>query len=212
MHYLNLTIAGLAGLVTLLIAEFGYKRTWWHGEGARKFVHMLVALQAAFWPLFLDWNEVRLISIGLTIGFVISMKLRLFQSLGSVARLTYGEVFFALIIGALTLVTSSKGIYAAAILHLGFADGLAALIGLRYGRTTTYHIFNHRKSLVGTTTFFITSLAILVGFSLLSSAGLSWQYIVLGSAIATLLENIGVIGLDNLLVPAWIVLLLTVNL
>lgn len=212
MHYLNLAIAGLVGLVTLLIAEFGYERGWWHGEGARKFVHMLVALQAAFWPLFLDWNEVRIISIGLTIGFMVSMKLRVFQSLGNVPRLTYGEVLFALIIGALTLVTSSRGIYAAAMLHLGFADGLAALIGLRFGRTTTYHIFNHRKSLVGTMTFFVTSLAILIGFSLLGTPGLSWQYIALGAVVATLLENIGVIGLDNLLVPAWIVVLLTVSL
>lgn len=209
MHYLNLTIAGLIGLATLLIAEFGYKRTWWHGEGARKFVHMLVALQAAFWPLFLDWNEVRIISIGLTIGFMVSMKLRIFQSLGSVARLTYGEVFFALTIGVLTLATSSKGIYAAAMLHLGFADGLAALVGLRYGRMTTYYIFGHRKSLVGTATFLVTSLAILTAYSLLGVAGLDWQYIVLGAAAATLLENIGVLGLDNLLVPAWVVALLS---
>ena len=209
MHFKYLFLTALLGLATLLVAEFGYRKRWWRGEGARKLVHMCIGVQTVTWPLYLEWNEIRMISIALTIGFVVCMRLRLFQSIGSVARLTYGEVLFTLIIGGLTLVTASPSIYAAAILHLSLADGLAALLGLRYGRMTSYHVFGHTKSVVGTAAFFVTSVAILTAYSLLAPSGLAWEFIVLGAAGAAFLENVGVLGLDNLLVPAFVVGLLT---
>ena len=204
-----LGIFGLLGLATLLVAEFGFKKHWWRGEGARKLVHIVVGCQVAVWPLYLDWNEIRMISIVLAIGFVVSMRLKKFQSIGSVARLSYGEILFTLIIGGLTLVTDSPSIYAAAILHLSLADGMAALMGLRYGRMTGYTVFGARKSLVGTLAFFVVSMTILTAYAVIAPVGLSIPQIVLGSAIAAGLENIGVLGLDNLLVPSFIVGYLT---
>lgn len=209
MHFFFLTIFALLGLATLLVAEFGYAHGWWKGEGARKLVHIGVGVQAAAWPLYLDWDEIRLISIALAIGFIISMQLKIFHSIGSVSRLTYGEILFALIIGALTLVTDSPSIYAVAMLHLCLADGLAALVGLRFGGATMYKIFGSSKSIVGTFTFFIVSLTILTAYSFLAPAGLALWWIVIGAAVAAFLENVGVLGLDNLLVPSFIVIFLT---
>ncbi len=209
MHIYFLCIAGLLGLATLLVAEYGWHKRWWHGEGARKLAHMFIATQVAVWPLYLDWFEIRLISIVLVIGFIVSMRLRLFRSIGSVSRLSYGEVLFALVIGGLTLVTDSPSIYAAAMLHLGLADGMAALIGTRWGKMTGYRVFGATKSLVGSFAFFVVSLMILTVYSLLAPAGLAWQFIVAGATVATILENIGVLGTDNILVPSFIVLLLS---
>lgn len=209
MHFLYLSIAGSLGLLTLLFAELGHRRGWLMGEVARKFVHVLISLQVAVWPLYLSWDEIRLISIVLTIGFVICLQLRLFQSVRSVSRLTYGEVLFTLIIGALTLVTQSEAIYAAAILHLGLADGLAAIIGIRYGKKTRYKVFGHTKSAVGTATFLVTSIFILSAYSILSNAGLPWEFIVIGALGASVFENIGVYGSDNLLVPGYVIWLLS---
>lgn len=208
MHYLDLFVAGLVGLLTLLIAEYGYRRKWWRGEGARKLVHIAVGVQAAIWPLHLDWFEIRVISITLTIGFIICMRLRLFQSIGTVKRLSYGEVLFTLMIGALTLVTDSAATYAAAMLHLSLADGLAALIGQQFGRQNSYTVLGHRKSAAGTGAFFLTSLGILTAYSLLAPAGLVWWAVVGGAVVAAALENVGTLGSDNVLVPAFIVAML----
>lgn len=204
-----LTIAALVGLATLLVAEYGWHKGWWHGEGARKLAHMLIGIQVAIWPLYLDWFEIRLISIGLAFGFIVSMRLRWFRSIGSVSRLSYGEVLFALMIGALTLVTQSDAIYAAAMLHLSIADGAAALMGLRFGRTTTYRVFGHTKSLVGSLSFFVASLGILVAYAVIVPGGLPFHIIALGALGATLLENLGILGLDNIFVPAYVVWLLS---
>ncbi|MEJ0072596.1 MAG: hypothetical protein WDN27_00660 [Candidatus Saccharibacteria bacterium] len=57
-------------------------------------------------------------------------------------RPTYGEIFFALIVGLLTFITSAKAIYAAAILQMSLADGFAAIIGSRFGRDNKYHVFD----------------------------------------------------------------------
>jgi len=209
MHYHNLILAGSIGLLTLLVAEYGYIKKWWHGEGARKFVHIVVGVQVALWPLYLDWFEIRLISIALTVGFIVCMRLMVFQSIGAVERLSYGEVLFALAIGGLTLITHSPAIYAAAILHLSVADGLAALIGTRFGKKTRYRVFGHTKSIVGSGAFFITSLLILSVYGYVSGAvSLSW--VMGGAFVATILENIGIYGIDNIIVPLYIVGLLSI--
>lgn len=211
MHFSHLFIAALLGLATLLVAEYGWHKRWWHGEGARKLAHICIGVQVAVWPLYLDWFEIRLISIALAVGFVLSMRRRWFKSIGSVSRLSYGEVLFALMIGALTLVTQNEAIYAAAMLHLSLADGAAALIGLRWGRMNTYRVFGHTKSVTGTVTFFLVSIGILTTYSVLSFAGLAWPLILLGALGASFLENIGILGLDNLLVPAFVVALLAMS-
>lgn len=208
MHYLDLFIVGLAGLLTLLVAEYGYLRKWWYGEGARKFAHIVIGVQVALWPLYLDWFEIRLISVALTIGFIICMRLRVFQSIGAVERLSYGEVLFALAIGGLTLITDSPAIYAAAVLHLSVADGMAALMGIRFGRKTQYKVFGHTKSLVGSAAFFVTSVLILSVYAYISGV-LPIPWILAGALMATALENAGIYGIDNIIVPVSIVALLS---
>jgi dolichol kinase len=54
----------------------------------------------------------------------------------------------------------------------------------------------------------VISLALLIGYSQFSDNGLIWQYVLLGSLGATLLENIAALGFDNLLVPLAVGLLL----
>ena len=59
----------------------------------------------------------------------------------------------------------------------------------------------HPKSLEGSATFFVVSLAILFGYSALSGNPLHLGVIVGLAAMTTAIENLGVGGLDNLLVP-----------
>lgn len=208
MNLTNMFLAVVVVLALLLISEWGWRRHWLHGEVGRKFVHVSVGTFVAFWPYFLDWSEIRLISLAFFAVVLISMWTGLFRAIGSVQRPTYGEIFFALSVGLLTCITTSKGIYAAAILQMALADGFAAIVGSRYGTQNKYHLFGRSKSLAGSMTFFVISLALLVGYSQLSDNGLIWQYVVAGALGATFLENIAALGFDNLLVPVSIGLLL----
>lgn len=205
---LPLIIASSVVFVVLCLAEFGWRRNLLHGEFGRKFVHITVGTFVAFWPFFLTWNQIRFMSLAFLVVVIISQLLHLFQAIGSVQRPTYGEVFFAIVVGLLTFITTSKAIYAAAILQMSLADGLAAVLGSAYGRTTRYHVFGQAKSLVGTLVFFVVSLGILITYSVHSVHGLPVAVIGLGALATTALENFAVFGLDNVAVPLLVALLL----
>ena len=208
MNLTNMALAVGVVFALLIVSEWGWRRQWLHGEVGRKFIHITVGTFVAIWPYFLDWTEIRLLSLAFFVIVLASMHLGVFRAIGSVQRPTYGEIFFALSVGLLTLITTSKGVYAAAILQMALADGFAAIIGGRYGTENKYHLFGRTKSLVGSAAFFIISLALLIGYSQLSDNGLAWQYILGGAVGATILENIAALGFDNLLVPLAIGLLL----
>jgi dolichol kinase len=205
MLHLILTI--LAVCTLLLVNEW-----WWHsrthGEVSRKFVHITVGSFVAFWPLFLAWWQIELLSVAFVLVIVISKQLNLFKAIHSVQRPTWGEVFFGLAVGTVALVTHQPAIYAVALLHMSLADGLAAIIGTNYGNSSRYLVFGMHKSIIGTVTFAITSAILLLGFVAQQGIGMDlWlPVIVLG---ATIIENVSIKGLDNLLIPVFIAWVLT---
>jgi phytol kinase len=190
-------------------SELGWRKHWLNNEFGRKFVHVTVGTFVAFWPFFLTWNQIRLASAGFLVGVIISSYFKIFRVIHSVQRPTYGEMFFAATVGLLTFITHSKGVYAAALLQMSLADGFAAIIGTRYGRDNKYHLFGHNKSVVGTATFLIISLGILIGYGLWSDNGLATSVAVREAVTAAILENISPLGLDNIMVPLFIGLLLS---
>jgi phytol kinase len=84
---------------------------------------------------------------------------------------------------------------------MSLADGLAAVIGIRFGRKTLYKLFGAQKSIVGTITFFLVSTVILVIYSHVAPGASIAAWIIPISLAATIIENIAPKGLDNLLVP-----------
>ena len=203
-----MVIAAAVVLGILLVSEWGWRRHWLGGEVGRKFVHITVGVFVAFWPYFLGWEDIRLLSLAFFVVVLAALHLGVFRAIGSVQRPTYGEIFFALSVGLLTFITTSKGVYAAAILQMALADGFAAIVGGKFGTENKYHLFGRTKSLVGSVTFLVISLVILMGYSHFSTAGLAWQYVLGGAVMATILENIAALGFDNLLVPLTVGLLL----
>ncbi len=107
----------------------------------------------------------------------------------------------------MTFVTNNAAIYTVALLQMGLADGLAAVIGTRYGKHNQYKIFGHAKSLVGAAAFFITSYSILLTYFIFTGhISIGWCLLVAAGAAG--LENLGVQGIDNLLVPLFVALML----
>ena len=134
--------------------------------------------------------------------------LKVFQAINSVQRATWGEATFASAIFVVALITNNKWIYTTAILQMSIADGLAALIGVRFGKKYSYLVFNHTKSIIGTFTFFLVSAIILTGYAHFAHVHLSLPFILTVSLISCAFENIAVYGLDNIIVPLLITLLL----
>jgi len=205
---MQIALSVLAVFVLLCVSELGWQREWLKGEFGRKFVHITVGSFVAFWPFFMTWNEIRWLSLAFLVVVIISDRLKIFKAIHSVQRPTFGEICFALIVGILTFITHSKGIYATALLQMSLADGFAAIYGTWFGKRNTYHVFGHTKSVVGTLTFMAVSLILLLGYDAFSTHGLSGERIAFGAFGAAALENVAPFGLDNLMVPLFICLLL----
>ncbi len=199
-----------AVFAVLCVSEIGWRRHWLKGEFGRKFVHILVGSFVASWPFFMTWSQIRWLSVAFLVVVIISDRFKVFKALHSAQRPTFGEICFALVVGALTFITHGKGVYAAALLQMSLADGLAAVVGTRYGTGNKYHVLSHTKSVAGTITFIVVSAAIFTSYAAFSASGLpTLPEAIAGVVGATILENLGLFGLDNLLVPLYIGLLLT---
>ena len=204
-----LAVTVLVVFLLICISELLWRWGNFHPEYTRKFVHISVGSFVAFWPLFLTRTEIAGLSVAFLAVVGISKYFNLFKAMRSVQRPTWGEVFFAVAVGTLAFVAQNGWIYLAALLHMSLADGLAAVLGTRYGRRTQYHILGHPKSVAGTLAFLAVSLAILSGYALFTPAALSLWFIPLALA-AMSIENIAVRGLDDLLVPLLVAVCLNV--
>jgi len=205
---MELALTILAVFLVLVASELWWRKHNLHGELSRKFVHITVGSFVAFWPFFLSWQQIELLSVALVVVIGISRALNIFQAIHSVQRPTWGELFFAAAVGLVALITHDKWIYAAALLQMSLADGLAAIVGRHYGNRMKYLVFGHAKSVAGTLTFFAISVAILLAFSHWGGQPLSLAFVLAISALASVLENIGVLGSDNLLVPVLVAIAL----
>jgi phytol kinase len=199
---LPLVLTILAVLVLLLLNEW-----WWHGrthgEISRKFVHITVGSFVAVWPLFLSWGQIQLLSVAFVVVVAVSQKLKIFKAIHSVQRPTWGEIYFAVAVGATAFITHSPAIYAVALLHMSLADGLAAIIGVKYGASQAYRVFGAAKSIVGSAAFFVVSLALLGVYAWTQDVAFL-PYMPVLAVGAMVLENAAVKGLDNLLIPVLI--------
>lgn len=205
-------VLALAGVLFILIVSELLCRTKVIGdETARKVVHISVGSFVAFWPYFMTWHEIQLMSLAFFVVVLVSLKVNFFHSIHNVKRKTWGELCFPVGIGLSALIAPPSLIFTAAILHLSLADGFAAIIGLRYGMLHKYTIRNYTKTVAGTISFFVISTVIVLGTVVASQNGLSWPLLPLLVWLplaATLVENLAVAGTDNVFVPLLVIAVL----
>jgi phytol kinase len=190
----------------VLISELLHRYTDTNPEQVRKVVHIGTGnVIILAWLLQLPaW--VGIIS-GVLAGIVtlISYRLPILPGVNSVGRKSLGTFFYAVSIGLLTAIFWNLDLphYAViGILIMAWGDGLAAIIGQRFGKHP-YTVFGNTKSWEGTLTMLVVSYAI-VSIVLLSVQGSMWQTWVVGipvAIVATGVESIAQWGLDNLTVP-----------
>jgi len=204
------TIAAVAIVFLILVfAEYLSRYKGVHSELTRKIVHVLVGVFVAFWPFFLSWRQIQILSVLFLVAVLISIKLNIFSSIHAVSRNKMGEVLFAVIIGLLAFISSDQWIFAAAMLHLSLADGLAAVVGLAYGDSNSYRIMGRTKSLAGSLAFFFTSVIIMIWYASFSGVQPSAVSVLWLPVAATIAENLSGEGTDNLVIPVLVALVLT---
>ena len=208
-------IAGLFAAIVvfaiLMIGERIKKHERLNPEVARKFIHITVGFFVAFWPFFLSDDIIYLICLAFIAVILFTRLSGLFPSIHKVPRKTWGDILFPVGIAATLWLAADPWIFTAAILHLSLADGFAALVGEKYGKTNAYKILGYKKTFAGNAAFFMISLAItisLVWFEPGSFANIAMPTLFLVPIFATTIESLSVRGSDNILVPVLVTLLL----
>ncbi|BAZ03850.1 diacylglycerol/polyprenol kinase family protein [Calothrix sp. NIES-3974] len=150
---------------------------------------------------------------------LISYYLPILPGLDSIGRKSLGTFFYSVSIGILVAFFWSveQQYYAAlGILVMCWGDGLAALVGQRFGKHK-YQVFGGQKSWEGSLTVTVSSY-IVCSLILYSVHGGMWQVWVIAAVVAifaTILEVFSFLGVDNLTVPlgsAFLAYLLDLNL
>jgi len=205
MNVLGLILSYVLIFIIIGISTFFQKKKLIGEEGARKFIHIGVSNWWILAMVFFKDDNAIWFAIIPPITFIvlnyISYKQNLFKAMERGGNGNLGTVYFP--ISLLVLVILTFGIFdapyigAIGILIMGYGDGLAAVIGTKYGK----HKLLFGKSYEGTITMFLSSLVVAMivlsiyqveGFILLS-IGVAF--------IASIVELITRRGLDNLTVP-----------
>jgi phytol kinase len=190
----------------LLLAWLVYRSGKFDHEIVRKIVHVGTGnvILLAWW---LDIPAVFGIIASAIASAVtlVSYRLPILPGINSVGRKSLGTFFYALSIGILVAFFwyINQPQYAAlGILIMAWGDGFAAIIGRRFGKHK-YKLFGGQKSWEGSGAMTLISY-IISSVILFSVEGNIWQVWVISlvvAVVATVLETLSFLGMDNLTVP-----------
>jgi phytol kinase len=204
--------------VVLAVALFGVllagvellqRRARLEAEVPRKVVHIGSAVIAAGLAFVLDPSEIVVLGLGFAVFMLLSRRFGLLPSVHDVTRSTRGEIFFPLGVAVLALVAGDRAQFVYGVLVLGLADGLAGVIGERYG-SRRLSVAGSEKSVEGSATFFVVA-AVIGAAALLATgepAATALAVAVLAGGVLTGVELSLRGGLDNLCVPVLAAILL----
>ena len=201
-------LTGVPIFILAVATEYVWRKKQYHNEFTRKFLHITAGTYAAFWPWFLSWRNIQFLALGALCALIISRQFNVFKSMHLARWHGAGEFLSTVSVGVLPFITHDRWVFAAAVLNLSLADGFAAVVGTQFGKDNTYRVFGQRKSAVGTLTFWLFSVAILTMYFVVTQVGWGWLTILWLPAITAVFENVGVHGLDNVLVPLVIAIVL----
>lgn len=202
---------GVALLVGLLLGSRVLQvRAKLHPETARKLVHVGTGLIALSFPWLLreTWAVMSIcaLSIAVLLGLrrLGALRQRVGGVLHDVKRHSGGDLYFLIAVALLWVLSQGDALlYVIPLVVLTFADGLAALTGVTYGRTK-YQAADGFKSVEGSVAFAaITFLATHIPLLLLSDVGRAESLVIaaLVAILTMLVEAISWEGMDNILVP-----------
>jgi phytol kinase len=204
--WLQIGIVVLVLGVVVLLAETIYRRVSANSELVRKVVHISTGniILLAWWLKLPTWVGIWASVIAAAIA-LLSFYIPFLPGINSVGRKSLGTFFYAISIGILIAwfwPTQQYQYAAIGILVMTWGDGLAALIGQKYGQHP-YEVWGIKKSWEGSLTMALTSYFVssLILFGVQGNIWQTWLIPVAIALVATGLEAFSKLGIDNLTVP-----------
>jgi phytol kinase len=190
----------------VLIAELGHRWQWFSAEQSRKIVHIGTGnVIALAWLLQLPaWVGI-ISAVWAGIITLISYWLPILPGVNSVGRKSYGTFFYSVSMGLLIAIfwPLQHPEYAViGILVMAWGDGLAAIVGQKWGRHP-YQILGNSKSWEGTATLLLVSYIVTTVVLYITHGNLLYIWLV-GipvAIVAVILESISQFGIDNITLP-----------
>ena len=132
---------------------------------------------------------------------LINYIFKIIPTIEDVERKSYGTLFYCLSLFILISLFWDKDPYSliTGFFIMTFGDGLAGLVGKTFN-SRSWFFLKQKKSLIGTLTMFLTSLIIVSSLGYAKQNSLNLDYFTI-AFIATLLEQISFLGIDNFVVP-----------
>ena len=199
---LNFALIGIYIVFIFLISKI-FKNFYPNNqELLRKIIHIgmgpLIPLAKS---LEIEQSAAQYFAGGISILIVINYIYKLFPIIEDIDRKSFGTFFycFSLLILISLFWDQDPLALTAGFFIMTFGDGLAGLIGKNF-KSKSWKIFNQNKSLIGTSTMFLVSLLVLFILGYKNNVDFNYYYLLI-ALLATLLEQISIIGIDNFSVP-----------
>jgi phytol kinase len=202
-------VAAVAGWLALLAALALEVRRRWQGrrEWSRKLVHIGTgAVLPIAWLFGIDQAIALPAAALVTLLAALNHRVGVLPAIEDIDRHSYGTIAYGASITLLLWLywPQQPAAATAGVLVMALGDGLAGLLG-PWIPSTSWQVCGQRKSLVGTAAMAGASLALLL---LLRAVALVQQLpaptpwaLVAVAAVAVLLEQWSLLGIDNLTVP-----------
>lgn len=201
--------------IAAIFFETSWRKGWIKQWLSRKLLHITAISACSFIPLIIhDLSYLKIIVIGAELALLVLVgKFDLF--IEKSGRKSWGIALFPIpYIILLFLFENQRMLIAAPMLILAIADAAACIMGTLFARKT-FELTGDRKSIVGSFAFFIVSLIIIFWFKAnFINNSHTIQMAINGLSIAimlTLAEQLGSKGTDNLLIPVFAALFLSVD-
>jgi phytol kinase len=204
-----LGVAAVAVWLGLLAAAALAVRQRWNGqrEWSRKLVHIGTGAVVPIAWVFGISQAIAVPAAGaITLLAALNHRIRVLPAIEDIDRHSYGTIAYGASITALLWLywPQQPAAVTAGVLVMACGDGLAGLLGPLVP-SFSWSVWQQRKSVVGTSAMAIASLLVLLGLRAVALAqGMtapSATALLAITAVAVLLEQGAVVGLDNFTVP-----------
>ena len=199
---LNFALIGIYIVFIFLISKLLKNFYPNNQELLRKIIHIgmgpLIPL-AKF--LEIEQSAAQYFAGGISILILINYIYKLFPIIEDIDRQSFGTFFycFSLLILISLFWEQDPLSLTAGFFIMTFGDGLAGLIGKNF-KSKSWTILNQKKSIIGTTTMFLISLLVVSILGYKNNLDFNYYYFWI-ALLATVLEQISIIGIDNFSVP-----------
>ena len=151
--------------------------------------------------LEIDQNSALFFTGIISLLVVINYIFKIIPTIEDVERKSYGTLFYCLSLFILISHFWDKDPYSliTGFFIMTFGDGLAGLVGKTFN-SRSWFFLKQKKSLIGTLTMFVTSLIIVSSLGYAQQNSLNLNYFTI-AFIATILEQVSFLGIDNFIVP-----------